>query len=156
MQISAVCQHFAEEPSRLLATLSAPPPCYHFNAVTSSTVIFFCAPCRRVRGVTWDQMAASQLSHRGKKNELAEGESAEEAYYFSMEAAKTLMNPDRGRSPTQSYMHTSAHTIHPARLIALPLLACTCTVMYTGGISRCLISIILVGGAESEHSTPAT
>lgn len=110
-------------------------------------------------------MAASQLSHTGKKNEAAERESAAEAYYFSVEAAETLMNPDRGPSPTQSHMHASAHAIHAARLRALPLfpllssppsMACTCTVMHTGGISRCLISIIAVGGAESEHSTPAT
>lgn len=59
-------------------------------------------------------MAASQLSHRGKKNEVAEGESAAEAYYVSVEAAETLMNPDRGRSPTQSCMHTSAHYCHPS------------------------------------------
>lgn len=63
-------------------------------------------------------MAASQLSHRGEKNE---GESAAEAYYFSVEAAETLMNPDRSRSPTQPYMHASAHTIYAAPLTALPL-----------------------------------
>lgn len=66
-------------------------------------------------------MAASQLSLRGKKNEAAEGESAAEAYYFGVEAAETLMNPDRGRSPTQSYMHTSGRTINAAHLIALAL-----------------------------------
>lgn len=106
-------------------------------------------------------MAASQLSHTGKKNEAAERESAAEAYYFSVEAAETLMNPDRGPSPTQSHMHASAHAIHAALplfplLSSPPSMACTRTVMHTGGISRCLISIIAVGGAESEHSTPAT
>lgn len=148
------------KPSALLATLLS------FNVVTSSAVISFFAPCHRARELTWNQMLASQLSHSGKKkNEVAEGESEAEAYYFGVEAADTLMNPDRGRSPTQSYMHTSAHMIHAARLIAPPLfpllsspllMACTFTVTHRGGISRCLISIIAVGGAESQQSTPAT
>lgn len=72
-------------------------------------------------GVARDQMAASQLSLRGKRNEAAEGEPAAEAYYFGVEAAETLTNPDRGRSPTQSCMHASARAINAARLTASPL-----------------------------------
>lgn len=111
-------------------------------------------------GVARDQMAASQLSLRGKRNEAAEGEPAAEAYYFGVEAAETLTNPDHGRSPTQSCMHASARAINTARLTASPLfplpsppppMACACTVTHTGGISRCLIAIDAVGGAESEH-----
>lgn len=59
-------------------------------------------------------MLASQLSHSGKKkNEVAEA-------FFGVEPADALTDPDRGRSPTRSYMHASAHMIHAARLIAAP------------------------------------
>lgn len=60
-------------------------------------------------------MLASQLSHSGKKKN-----EATEAYFFGVEPADALTNPDRGRSPTQSYMHASAHMIHAARLLAPP------------------------------------
>lgn len=83
-QIPAVCHHSAFSPRRLHFS----PPCYHFNVVTSSAVIFFCAPCHRARELTWNQMLASQLSHRGKKkNEVAE------AYFFRRGASRRPNEP---------------------------------------------------------------
>lgn len=70
----------------------------------------------------------SQLSSYSADTEGDESKAKGEwdPYYFGVEAADdTLMNLDHRCSPTQSYEHTSTHTIYATRLIALLLFSAT-------------------------------
>lgn len=100
------------------------PCCYHFNVVAPSAVICFLVMCQCAREVAWDQLPFFHTSvhiQQMQKRTKVEGRERE-PYYFAVEAADdTLMNLDHRRSPTQSYIHTSTHTIYVTLLIA-PLL----------------------------------
>ena len=64
----------------------------------------------------------AQFIYSADAEQEESGERERGPYYFGVEAADdTLMNLDHSRSPTQSYIHTSTHTIYVTLLIA-PLL----------------------------------
>ena len=148
------------------APLNFPPCCYRFNVVASSALIRFFVVCQRARGIGSD--ALFQLSSYSADAEREESRSMRwwgerGPYYFCVEAADdTLMNLDRSRSPTHSYIHANTHTIYATPLLSHPLLCapisnvCAHVDEHTRSISRCLIFITDVGRAESQPSTPAT
>lgn len=130
--------HFAKKPSLLLISVclctSHLPILLLFCRFISCYLFLSRVSVHKRGGMRSDAFFHSsvhiQQMQRGRKVEKGDGGGGVREtgpYYFCVEAADdTLMNLDHSRSPTQSYIHASTHTIYATLLIA-PLLFPTTT-----------------------------